>query len=154
MQNFFIKFNYFLGQLLLFFVAIPIFLPPIDLFIELDFGIEFLYIPFFLLHLILEVVYFMPFQILLFVFDLVDLFFEHTIFLDLDLQLFLDDFMAIVDVFDFLFDFCFGLYFGNGGIELLIELLELVLEDFVLLFLLLDDFQPQLYLRYISETLA
>jgi hypothetical protein len=46
------------------------------------------------------------------------------------------------------------LNFLQNVIKLFIELLELSLQTFVLFFLLLDQFQPQLIFRYISETLA
>lgn len=153
MNNFFIQFADFLGQFFLFLVAITIFLPFIDLFKKFYFRVKFFYEPIFFLQLILEIINFMTFKILLFVFNLIDLLLEHDIFLHLSLKFFLHDFQPAVVVFHVLLNLNLGLNFVERIVELFVELLKLIFEDVVLFFLFLDDFQPLLIFRYISETL-
>ena len=143
-----------MSQFFLFFIAISIFFLLIQLFEQFYLYGKFLNHFVFLFHGIFQVIYLVPFQIFFFIFHLLYLFLEDGVLFDLIFKLFFHNFQSIIDILWLLIRPIFCLNFLQNIIELFIELLKLNLQTFVLLFLLLDQSQPQLIFRYISETLV
>lgn len=150
----FILLHDLMGKFFFFLVAISILFLLIQFLKEFYLCIEFFNGFIFLFYHVLQVIHLVPFEVLFLIFDLFDFFLEDAILLYLIFKLLFQDLKSPIHILCIFFWLLFCLDFFQDIIKLFIKLLELRLQGFVLFLLLLDQFQPQLMLIYISETRA
>lgn len=143
-----------MGEFLLLLVAISILFLLIQFLKQFYLGIQLIDCFIFLFYHILQVIDLVPFEILFLIFDLFNFFLQDAILLYLIFKLLLQNLKSPIHILWIIFDLIFRLDLFKHTIKLFIKLLEFSLQGFVLFLLLLDQFQPQLMLIYISETRA